>query len=457
MRSVPNSPFVLCTILLFTVANFALVYFSYISDKHGDLFTSVDKLMRKHPDSALVILGEMEHVDNLSLREKARYSLLFTKAWDASGMRHSSDSLITIATDFYETTQSLYLPAEAWFYRGRIYENLGQSHQALACYLKVLKYEKGNWDYAFWIRFYDQLASLYAGQGLYGKAASFQEKASDKFRYVKDTTGLTRISDRINKYKMLRDSTGADTGKESFYQIASYYDSREIREDLLQKEQALLQRDYERYLYAGFCCIVLLSGWILFLQWRRIKEKTSQREEVLRHTLVKQQQQLKEQKEENERQIILLEEQISKITAEKDQNLRLVSLQLEKQRLEVCNRSIDNEESRHILSVMILKKSNIYLKCHDRTQIKVFSEDWECLETSLNTTYDNFTLRLKKLYPSMSDTELKACMLTKIDIPANHITRLLKYNSSVLRPRLFKKIFGKEGSTDSFVDFITTF
>ena len=53
--------------------------------------------------------------------------------------------------------------------------------------------------------------------------------------------------------------------------------------------------------------------------------------------------------------------------------------------------------------------------------------------------------------------ELKACMLTKIGVPANQITRVLKYNSSVLRPRLFRKIFKKEGSTEAFVEFISNF
>ena len=88
---------------------------------------------------------------------------------------------------------------------------------------------------------------------------------------------------------------------------------------------------------------------------------------------------------------------------------------------------------------------------------KIISEDWELLEVLLNKAYDDFTLRLKKLYPAISDTELKVCMLTKIGVPANQITRVLKYNSSVLRPRLFRKIFKKVGSTETFVEFISSF
>ena len=106
---------------------------------------------------------------------------------------------------------------------------------------------------------------------------------------------------------------------------------------------------------------------------------------------------MREEKEENERQITLLEKRITKIKEEKDQELMLVSLQLEKQRLEICNESILNKESKHLLSVAILRKSEVYEKFHDRDAGKIISEDWELLEVLLNKAYDDFTLRLKKL------------------------------------------------------------
>ena len=75
-----------------------------------------------------------------------------------------------------------------------------------------------------------------------------------------------------------------------------------------------------------------------------------------------------------------LEKRITKIKEEKDQELMLVSLQLEKQRLEICNESILNKESKHLLSVAILRKSEVYEKFHDRDAGKIISEDWELLE-----------------------------------------------------------------------------
>ena len=224
------------------------------------------------------------------------------------------------------------------------------------------------------------------------------------------------------------------------------------RKDLLPS-----QRGQERYLYAFIIGIILFICFLLYRRWRNTQENALRREEALRRSIASQQQRMREEKEENERQIALLEKRITKMKEEKDQELMLVSLQLEKQRLEICNESIHNKESKHLLSVAILRKSEVYEKFHDRDAGKIVSEDWELLEVLLNKAYDDFTLRLKKLYPAISDTELKVCMLTKIGVPANQITRVLKYNSSVLRPRLFRKIFKKVGSTETFVEFISSF
>lgn len=51
--------------------------------------------------------------------EKARYCLLWTESRDEAGLRHTSDSIISIATDYYRTTRGCYWPPKAWFYRGK--------------------------------------------------------------------------------------------------------------------------------------------------------------------------------------------------------------------------------------------------------------------------------------------------------------------------------------------------
>lgn len=179
------------TILLFTIVILVLVLFSYRSDKHGNLFWQVEKLIPHHPDSALVLLEKVRDINGLSLREKARYCLLWTESRDEAGLRHTSDSIISIATDYYRTTRGCYWPPKAWFYRGKVYEDMDQPSLALECYLRALEYEGGNWDYEFWGRLYNQIGRLYAEQELYGKAMSFLRKASAQYQLLNDT-GRTR-------------------------------------------------------------------------------------------------------------------------------------------------------------------------------------------------------------------------------------------------------------------------
>ena len=139
----------------------------------------------------------------------------------------------------------------------------------------------------------------------------------------------------VKKYEMLRDSIGSLSARESIYQITSRYDVRPIREDLSKKELMLLQRGQERYLYAFIIGIILFICFLLYRRWRNTQENALRREEALRRSIASQQQRMREEKEENERQITLLEKRITKIKEKKDQELMLVSLQLEKQRLEI--------------------------------------------------------------------------------------------------------------------------
>lgn len=457
MKHKPFPLHIIFTICLYAIGCSVLVFFFYRDDRYGELFGQVERLIPLNPDSAYVLLGEIKDLDDLSLREKARYCLLLTKAQDEAGVRHTSDAWIAIATDYYSTTRGRYYPPEAWFYRGKVYEDMGQPSQALECYLKALEYETGNWDYDFWARLYNQLGLLYAGQELYGKATSYLRKANGKYRILNDTIRQERMLAAIGEYEALRDSIESISAKESIYEITSRHDAKPLREDLSIKVRILEEHGRERYIYTLFIGLVLLTCLLIYRRWVHVKENARVREEVLRHSLARQRQRAKEQEEANERQIALLEERIARLKTEKDQELMIVSLQLEKQRLEICNESIQNEESKHLLRVAILRKSEVYEKFHDRYSGKIISGDWALLEELINNAYNDFTHRLKKLYPAISDTELKACMLTKIGVPANQITRVLKYNSSVLRPRLFRKIFNKDGSTEAFVDFIMGF
>ena len=152
-------------------------------------FRKIENLMPQHPDSALMLLEQIENKENLSRKDKAHYYLLLTEAQDKTFVKHETDSLITIATDYYEETDDLERKAKAWFYKGRINQDLNQPLKAQEYYLKALREEEQIKDYALLGRINNNIGMLYTYQTVYDKALPFQKKAVEDFRMLKDSMG----------------------------------------------------------------------------------------------------------------------------------------------------------------------------------------------------------------------------------------------------------------------------
>ena len=83
-------------------------------------------------------------------------------------------------------------------------------------------------------------------------------------------------------------------------------------------------------------------------------------------------------------------------------------------------------------------------------------QDWKELEHQLKVIYPNFSNSLYGLY-NFSPTEYQVCMLLKIRTKPIEIATVLnrdKSTISTLRSRLYKKVFGKDGSGKDWDEFI---
>ena len=152
-------------------------------------FRKVENLMPQHPDSALMLLEQIENKENLSRKDKAHYYLLLTEAEDKTYVTHTTDSLISIAADYYEKTDDLGRKAKAWYYKGRINQDLGHPLKAQEYYLKALRDEEKIEDHALLGRIHNHIGMLYAYQKVYEKALPFQKKAVENFHLINDSTG----------------------------------------------------------------------------------------------------------------------------------------------------------------------------------------------------------------------------------------------------------------------------
>ncbi len=173
-------------------------------------FRKIENLMPQHPDSALMLLEQIENKENLSRKDKAHYYLLLTEAEDKTYVTHTTDSLISIAADYYEKTDDLGRKAKAWYYKGRINQDLGHPLKAQEYYLKALRDEEKIEDHALLGRIHNHIGMLYAYQKVYEKALPFQKKAVENFHLLSDSTGqVFALRDLGRTFLMLGDQDSA--------------------------------------------------------------------------------------------------------------------------------------------------------------------------------------------------------------------------------------------------------
>lgn len=169
------------------------------SEQVNALFQNAEKIMAQHPDSALSLLLGVEDVNDLSERDRAIYYLLLTEAENKTYANPSSDSLIAISTEYFDQTKDYNKRAKAWYYRGRINQDLGDAPRAQDYYLNALQNEDKISDHALLGRLYNSLGMLYTSQDVYEMAISYQKKAFDSFNLLNDSIGRSFVLRDISR------------------------------------------------------------------------------------------------------------------------------------------------------------------------------------------------------------------------------------------------------------------
>ena len=143
---------------------------------HSGLYEHAEKIMSQHPDSVLTLLSTIQDVNDLSEKDRAMYYLLLTEAEDKTYKKHESDSLIAIATEYFDKT-----------------DDVKDAPRAQDYYLKALQNEMEITDYAFLGRLYNSIGMLYTYQEVYEKAVLYQKKALYCFEALYDSIGQSYV------------------------------------------------------------------------------------------------------------------------------------------------------------------------------------------------------------------------------------------------------------------------
>jgi len=155
------------------------------------LLKEAEGYMNERPDSALLLLDSITHREDMSKEQNALWCLLYTQAQDKNRIEHTSDSLIQIAVKYYEKTNLKNRKMQAYYYCGRVFQDLDDVLQTQAYYLKAYEVGKDLKEYSLLGRLCANLGTLYTFQELYRPALDFQKEAVNYFMQDKDTVGLS--------------------------------------------------------------------------------------------------------------------------------------------------------------------------------------------------------------------------------------------------------------------------
>ncbi len=126
-------------------------------------------LMEEHPDSSLILLKNLKP-DLLSTADYARYCLLMTEAIGKNHLSITSDSLISVAVEYFNDKGDIDTKAKTYFYAGWVNQEMQNTKQAMEYFLKAADFAEGGNDYKLQYLIHYYLGNLYFQENLYDSA-----------------------------------------------------------------------------------------------------------------------------------------------------------------------------------------------------------------------------------------------------------------------------------------------
>ena len=165
--------------------------------EHEALFRQVESVMNKRPDSAMVLLESIQNPERLPERDWAYWALLTTQAKDKLYIRHTSDSVINRVVDYFDGFSFFryrHEKALAYYYKGRVNNDLGYLEEALEAYHKA--YDNAKWtdDYKLTYLIESNVGKIYLRQDMYHLALKAYENADKVVRRANDSTSMAYTS-----------------------------------------------------------------------------------------------------------------------------------------------------------------------------------------------------------------------------------------------------------------------
>ena len=177
-----------------------------------DVLNRAETLMNEHPDSSLTLLRTLTFDDFQKEKNRARYALLHSQALDKNYIDVTSDSLISVAVDYYKDKDDVRSKFLSYYYMGRVHANGERYLQATSCLMEAeqLADEVGD-DYLSGL-LYSEMGRIYRLYYDYSKSLDAHQKSAECY----ERAGMIRHRNYMwfNKSSVYRDMNRDDEGEE---------------------------------------------------------------------------------------------------------------------------------------------------------------------------------------------------------------------------------------------------
>lgn len=478
----------------------------------SEFLHQADKLLMQCPDSVLTRLNSYKKtIQNETEGTQMHYFLLLTKANEACGIQHTSDSLIRRVVRYYEEHGSNEQTAEAYYYQGCVYRDLNDVDYALEAF-QLATYLPKSSEHRLLGDAYNQMGNLFTFQKLdYEAMEAYRESARHALEDKDSIAWSERLKHTAHAFTYLNKPDSAL----HYYELALQVNPQAQRKDIekekadiyirmndFQKARLALEHNLDAYLtwadyYHG---VNKKDSAAHFYEYTLKHKKTNewQRKEIYQRLSAYAEEQGEFQKA---YYYLKMAERIQDTLYNKYETAMIRQAQLIQTYRNASNKKYRKfpEETKKepaptfpiggIITIAIigmgaivvlffkqkgkskptlpetdqLYRSAIYQLIRNQAHnpdFKLTDEQWQELQTEIDRAYNHFTARLYAICPKLNETELHVCYLIKLSIAPTDIAHIIVRQASTvttIRGRLYKKIHGVDGNAKQLDDFILKF
>ena len=323
--------------------------------------------------------------------------------------------------------------------------------------LGYIYYDEQQWDSAYYYKRKVLIAGTIKNKyNSYISLSKLEERNGNNIEALQYLRKAIKLNDSIQK--ITQTEAVAKINSLYNYQHTEAENSRLILEHTKQDKHFLLT-------LLIFLAILLLGSCTTFFLIRE-KDKKISRAEEMRKQEEEKYHLSQEAIHDNEQKIAELDALLEKSKIENN-HLQQELFEVQQRKLKARNEEIAQWNKEQKLHLLAFKQSDLYKEFIQASQDESINitpvkcpEKWMDIQDYIDTIYPDFTERLCKLCPSLSNTELHVCYLSKIGISPSGIGRILKLTRQAItniRQRFVKRMQKVTEDIDNFDRFIEDF